>query len=200
MIFTPFRLVLGVVGIVVGGAALVVVLTAAAAFVGSPGGCDSGDREVQTSAALAQQFQGKLDSFNDQLDAGQPASFTFDESEATSRGRQFLEDENSSIADLKICFNSDGPSASGNLNAVLGLDVTAKVSGDLSLDGEHPRVDSLDIDVGAVPGFVTGGLEGGIKEVINDQLEHISIEHQLKIAFGEGTATLSRPALSEGER
>jgi hypothetical protein len=191
MIFTPFRLLLGAVGIVVGGAALVVVLTAAAAFVGSPGGCDSGGREVQTSDALAQQFQGKLDAFNDQLDAGQAASFTFDESEATSRGRQFLEDENAPVGDLKVCFNRDGPSASGNLNAVLGLDVSVKVSGQLDLSGEHPHVSDLDIDVGGAPGFITGGFKGAVEGVINDQLAHIDTDHQLTITFGEGTATLS---------
>jgi len=191
MILTPFRLVLGAVGIVVGGAALVVVLTAAAAFVGSPGGCDSGGREVQTSDALAQQFQGKLDVFNDQLDAGQPASFTFDESEATSRGRQFLDDENAPINDLKVCFNPDGPSASGNLSAVLGLDVSVKVSGHVDFSGEHPHVSDLDIDVGGAPGFITGNFKGVVEGVINDQLAHIDTAHQLSITFGEGTATLS---------
>jgi len=30
-----------------------------------------------------------------------------------------------------------------------------------------------------------------VRNVINDQFEHISIEHQLTITFGEGTATLS---------
>jgi len=191
MIFTPFRLVLGVVGIVVGGAALVVVLTAAAAFVGSPGGCDSGGRDAQTSAALAQQFQGKLDAFNDQLDAGQPASFAFDESEATSRGRQFLEEENAPIGDLKVCLNLDGPSASGNLSAVLGLDVSVKVSGHLDLGGGHPRVNDLFVDVGGAPGFITGGFDGVVEGVINDQLAHIATDHQLTITFGEGTGTLS---------
>ncbi|MCJ7509547.1 MAG: hypothetical protein MUP14_01480 [Dehalococcoidia bacterium] len=191
MILTPFKLVLGAVGIIVGGAALVAVLTVAAAFIGSPGGCDSGDREVQTSAALAQQFQGKLDSFNDQLDAGQPASFTFDESEATSRGRQFLEDENAPVNDLKVCFNPEGPSASGNLSAVLGLDVSVKASGQLDLSGEHPRVNDLAIDVGGAPGFITGNFEGAVQGVINDQMDHIAIHHRLSITFGAGTATLS---------
>jgi hypothetical protein len=191
MIFTPFRLVLGAVGIIVGGGVLLVVLTAAAAFVGSPGGCDSGDREVQTSPALAQQFQDKLDTFDDQLDAGQAASFTFDESEATSRGRQFLDDENAPIEGLKVCLNPEGPSASGNLSAALGLDVSVKVAGDLDLSGEHPRVDDLAIDVGGAPGFITGGFEGIVQDVINDQLAHIATEHRLTITFGEGTATLS---------
>jgi len=191
MILTPFRLVLAAVGIIVGGAALVAVLTVGAAFIGSPGGCDSGGREVQTSSALAQQFQGKLDTFNDQLDAGQPASFTFDESEATSRGRQFLDDENAPINDLKVCLNPEGPSASGNLSAVLGLDVSVKVSGQLDLSGGHPHVDDLAVDVGGAPGFITGGFEGLVQGVINDQLAHIDTDHQLSITFGEGTATLS---------
>jgi len=191
MILSPIRLVLMAIGAAVGLVVVLAVVTLVAAFAGSPGECDSGDREVETSPALAEQLQAKLDQFNAQLDAGQAASFTFDESEATSRGRQFLEEESAPIADLKICLNPDGPSASGNLDAVLGLDVTAKVSGDLFLDGEHPRVDNLDIDVGGVPSFVTGGFEGTVKDVINDQLEHINIEHQLTITFGEGTATLS---------
>jgi len=191
MIFTPFRLVLAAVGAITGVVVLVVVLTALAAFAGSPGECESEDREVQISSALSQQFQAKLDQFNEQLDAGQADSFTFDESEATSRGREFLEEKNAPIEDLKVCFNGERVSASGKLSAVLGLDVKVKVTGALDLNGEHPRLGDLDIDVGRVPGFVTGGLEGIIEDVINDQLDHIDVEHQLKITFGEGTATLS---------
>jgi hypothetical protein len=190
MILSPIRLVLMAIGTAVGLVVVLAVVLLVAAFAGSPGECDSGDREVESSPTLAQQLQAKLDELNAQLDAGQAASFTFDESEATSRGRQFLEDENAPIADLKICFNPDGPSASGNLDAVLGLDVTAKVSGDLFL-GEHPSVGNLDIDVGAVPGFAASSFEEAVKDVINDQLAHIDIEHQLAITFGEGTATLS---------
>ena len=189
MILSPIRLVLMAIGTAVGLVVVLAVVVLVAAFAGSPGECDSSGREVESSPTLAQQLQAKLDELNAQLDAGQAASFTFDESEATSRGRQFLEDENAPIADLKICFNPDGPSASGNLDAVLGLDVTAKVSGDLFL-GKHPSVDNLDIDVGAVPGFAASGFEEAVKDVINDQLAHIDIEHQLTIEFGEGTATL----------
>jgi hypothetical protein len=191
MIFTPFRLVLAVVGGILGVVTLVVVLAVLAAFVGSPGECDSGDREVVVNSALAQQLQDKLDTFDEQLDAGQAASFTFDESEATSRGIEFLEENNAPIDDLKVCFNSDGPSASGKVSAVAGLDLDVKASGKVDLSGAHPRVDDLNIDVGKVPGFVTGGLEGLIKGVINDQLDHIDVEHRLTITFGEGTATLS---------
>ena len=191
MILNPIRLVLMAFGAALGLVVILAVAVLAAAFAGSPGECDSGGRQVESNPALAQQLQAKLDQLNAQLDAGQAASITFDESEATSRGREFLEDENAPIADLKICLNSDGPSASGSLDAVLGLDVTAKVSGDIFLDGEHPTVDNLDIDVGAVPGFAAGGFDGAVEDVINDQLEHINLDHQLTITFGEGTATLS---------
>ena len=191
MIFTPFRLVLAAIGIILGVVTVVVVLAVLAAFVGSPGECDSGDREVVVSPALAQALQDKLDAFDEQLDAGQAASFTFDESEATSRGQQFLDENDAPIDDLKICFHPEGPSASGKVSAVAGLDLDVKVSGDVNLSGEHPRIDDLDIDVGQMPGFVTGGLEGLIEDVINDQLDHIDIEHRLTITFGEGTATLS---------
>lgn len=191
MILNPIRLVFTILGLAIAVVIVLAVLLAVAAFAGSPGGCDSAGRKVESSAALADQLQAKLDQFEAQLDAGQAASFTFDESEATSRSRRFLEDVNAPIADLKICLNPDGPSASGGLDAVLGLDVTAKVSGDIFLDGEHPRLDNLEIEVGSVPGFVAGGFEDAVTDVINDQLEQISIEHQLTISFGEGTATLS---------
>jgi hypothetical protein len=191
MIFNPFRLVLAAIGAIMGIVVLLVVLTVLAAFVGSPGECDSGGREVEISAALAQQLQDKLDEFDARLDAGQAASFTFDESEATSRGRQFLDEENAPIDDLKVCFSSDGPSASGKVSVALGLDIKVKVSGAVNLGGEHPRVDDINLDVGRVPGFVPGGLQGIMEDVINSQLDHIDVEHQLQITFGEGTATLS---------
>lgn len=191
MIFSPFRLVLSAIGAIVVVAVVLVVLVVVAAFAGSPGECDSGDREVQISSALAQQFQARLDQFEERLDAGQADSFTFDESEATSRGREFLDENDAPIEDLKICFSADGPSASGKVSAVAGLNLDVKVSGKVNLSGEHPRIDNLDIDVGLVPGFVTGGLEGLIEDVINDQFDHIDVEHQLTITFAEGTATLS---------
>jgi hypothetical protein len=191
MILNPFRLVLGAISLVMGVVVLLVILAVAAAFVGSPGECDSGDREVQVSSAAAQQLQAKLDSFDEQLDAGQPASFTFDESEATSRGREFLDENDAPIEDLKVCFNPDGPSASGKVDVVLGLDLNVKVSGKVDFAGDHPRVDDIDIDVGRVPGFIPGGLEGLVEDVINDQLDHIDVEYRLSITFGEGTATLS---------
>ncbi len=64
MIFTPIRLVLAVGGIV-GVGVVVVVLAFLAAFVGSPGECDSGGRDVEVSSALAAQLQAKLDQFAD---------------------------------------------------------------------------------------------------------------------------------------
>jgi hypothetical protein len=191
MIFSPFRLVLAAIGGIVTVVVVLVVLVVVMAFAGSPGECDSGDREVQVNPAAAQQFQAKLDQFDEQLDAGQPASITFDESEATSRGREFLDERDAPIDDLKICLNPEGPSASGRVDVAIGLDLDVKVSGSADLTGAHPRVDDIDIDVGRVPGFIPGGLEGLVEDVINDQLDHIDIEHRLSISFGEGTATLS---------
>jgi hypothetical protein len=191
MFFSPIRIILMAIGAAVGLVVVLAVVVLAAAFAGDPGECDSGDRQVESSPALADQLQAKLDGLQAQLDAGEAASITFDESEATSRASRFLDEKNAPISGLRICLNPDGPSASGGLDAVLGLDVTAKVSGHIFLDTEHPRVEDVDIDVGAVPGFAAGGFEGAVEDVINDQLEHISLDHQLTITFGEGTATLS---------
>ena len=191
MIFTPIKLVLSLIGGIVGVVVVVVVVVVVMAFVGSPGECDSGGRDVQVSSALAAQLQAKLDDFDDQLDAGQAASITFDESEATSRGQEYLDDKDAPIEDVKICFNPQGPSASGKVTVVGGLNLDVKVSGTVDLSGDHLRVEDLDIDVGQVPGFLPGGLEGLVEDVINDQLDDIGSEHRLSITFGAGTATLS---------
>ena len=195
MILSPIRLVLMAIGAAVGLVVILAVVVLAAAFAGSPGECDSGDRQVESSPALADQLQAKLDQLNAQLDAGQAASITFDESEATSRGRQFLEDENAPIADLKICFNSDGPSASGNLDAVLGLDVTAKVSGDLFSTASIP-VSTTWTSTSGPPRVRSGQLRGGRRG--RDQRSARAHQHRASAHdnLRRGHGHPQRPALS----
>lgn len=163
----------------------------AAAVLGSPGDCDSGGRPVNVSTADAAAFQAKLDDLNDRLDAGQPGSFQFTESEATSRAVQWLDEHDAPIENLKICFRENQASASGTVDVRFGPNVDAKLTGTLDLTGESPNAD-VDIDVGKVPGFVTGAVEWLVERIADDQLTEIDLEeHDYSLEFAEGTATLS---------
>jgi len=163
----------------------------AAAVLGSPGECDSAGRPVNVSTADAAAFQAKLDDLNDRLDAGQPGSFQFTESEATSRAVEFLDEHDAPIDNLKICFRENQASASGTVDIPFGPNVDAKLTGTLDLTGESPEAD-VDIDVGKVPGFVTGSVEWLVERIADDQLTEIDLEeHEYSLEFAEGTATLS---------
>ncbi len=163
----------------------------ASAVLGSPGDCESGDRAVTVSTADAAAFQAKLDDLNDRLDAGQPGSFQFTESEATSRAVEFLEEHDAPIDNLKICFSENQASASGNVDMLFGPDADAKLTGTLDLSGDTPKL-NVDIDVGSVPGFVTGAVEWLVERIADDQLTEIDLEeHEYSLEFADGTATLS---------
>jgi hypothetical protein len=163
----------------------------AAAVLGSPGDCESGGRQVTVSTADAAAFQAKLDHLNDQLDAGQPGSFEFTENEAASRAVQFLEEHNAPVENLKVCFHENQASASGTIDTPFGPKVEAKLTGTLDLSGDTPKL-NVDIDVGSVPGFVTGTVEWLVERIADDQLTEIDLkEHDYHLEFGEGTATLS---------
>jgi hypothetical protein len=162
----------------------------AAAVLGSPGECDSGGQPVTVSPSQAAAFQAKLDGLNGLLDAGQPGSFQFTESEAASRAVQFLDEHDAPIENLKICFHENEGSASGTINVPVGPNVDAKLTGTLDMTGETPKA-QIDIEVGKVPGFVTGVIEGLVEGIVDDQLVEIELEgHQYRLEFGEGTATL----------
>lgn len=162
----------------------------AAAVLGSPGECDSGGRPVNVSPSQAAAFRAKLDDLNDRLDAAQPTSFQFTESEAASRAVEFLDEHDAPIENLKVCFHENQASASGTVDIPFGPNVDAKLTGTLDLTGDTPKL-NVDIDVGSVPGFVTGAVEWFVERIADDQLVEIDLEeHDYRLEFAEGTATL----------
>ena len=173
------------VGIV---AAIAIVLLA---LMGSAGACGGDQRLVESSPALAAQFQGKWDGFNASLEAGQPARVVFDESEVTSRGTAFLEEKNAPISGLKVCLNAGEGEASGKVDLPFFGDMDVKVRGTVDLRGGTPKVDIRDIQVGGVPGFVADRVKGRIRSVINDQLDDLDIEHRYDLSIGEGAASIA---------
>src|SRR5205809_4852823 len=119
---------LGVVAAIIGA----ITLTALAAT-GGPGetnGCRSDQanasgqhevRGVNNEAALADTWQAKWATFDQQLDAGQTASVSFTESESSSRATRYLDSKEAPVDDLTVCFHNGEAEASGKVKLpVLG--------------------------------------------------------------------------------
>lgn len=119
---------------------------------GSPGTC--GGREITPiSAAVAAQLDQRWDQFSlDILSAG--TSISISESEATSRGRQYVDDEDVPVDNLRVYFCSDGRGQVAGEVEALGIDVDFVITGRLDVSGPEPVVELESVNVGNLPEFV----------------------------------------------
>jgi hypothetical protein len=162
------------------------------AVAGSPGECDSQGREIVSSSEDALAFQVKWDQFNSTLDAGQVSTVIFSESEATSRGRVWVDEHDLPVDDLLLCFNTSGGSASGKLEIpFLWGDVDVLVTGRMELIGDHPVAVIEDVEIGGIPSMLTGPVEDAVRELIDDETAKINLDHDYGVTFGEGEVTMS---------
>jgi hypothetical protein len=129
-----------IVAVVVGGLLVVT---------GSPDTCS--DREVPVSEVIAAELDERWDQFSTDI-AAAAASIDITESEATSRARQYIEDEDVPMEDLRVYFCNDGKGQLAGKVKTIGVDFV--VTGHLDLSGEHPVVELDSIDVGNMPDFV----------------------------------------------
>jgi hypothetical protein len=167
-----------------------VIVVGVLATVGGPGSCTPGGGTIVVSAANASTFDGKWDGFDAVLDAGSSSSVAFSESEITSRADQFTKDEASDIKDVRICVHNGFGEVTGQLDGFLGIDVKFKAEGIVTLIGEHPEVDLMDIDIGNVPGFILDPFENLLEDAIEELLEELDLEHALVPILTEGQATI----------
>ena len=177
--------------VVFGVSVIAAVVIALLALMGSVGACGGDTRLVEVSPSLATQFQDKWDAFNDSLEAGQPATVVFNESEVTSRGTTFLEEKDAPISGLKVCLNPGEGEATAKIDVPFFGDVDVMVRGTVDLSGSTPKVDIRDIQVGGVPDFIADRIKGQIRSVINDQLDDLDIEHRYDLQIGAGQASIS---------
>lgn len=192
MILSPFRVLawlFGLLVLAVPGAAIALFLLA---VVGSPGGCDSEGREVSADLASALSFQDKWDTMNDTLDAGQPSSATFTESEATARAQLWVEQHDAPVTDLKLCFSVDAGSGSAKVDIpFFPGDVDVLVHGTLDLTGEQPVARIDDIEMGSLPSPVADRIENFVTRLIDHETDEITLQHDYGLTFGEGTITIN---------
>lgn len=170
-------------------------------FVGGPSAeAVCGDRVLDPAPSSDRAFDPRWDGFDEFLDTGVPDSLDLEEDVVTARARDFLETEHEvdEITGLVICFF--GPEEAGGLGdgevrgrvAIPVLpDVSASIRGRMDLSGTHPVLEITDIDLGSVPGFITGGIEDGIEKALNEALVDIDLQHRYNLEFRDGLARVN---------
>lgn len=134
-------------------AAALLALGAFLVVTGSPHTCS--DHEIEpVSAAVAAQLDERWGQFSAEI-ATAASSIDITESEATSRARQYIEDEDVPLDDLNVYFCGDGKGQLSGQVEALGIDADFVVSGHLKISGGRPMVEFDSIDVGNLPGFVS---------------------------------------------
>jgi hypothetical protein len=193
IILSPLRLLSWLLALFVIGVPAAAVAVFVLAVTGSPGSCEDEARPISVAPELATAFQLEWDRFNDTLDAGQESTVVLSESEVTSRARVWVDEHDVPVSNLLICFSVDSGTASGTVDVpFFPGDVDVLIWGTVDLRGEHPDIEIVELDVGNMPGPLTGLVEGFIEALINDQEEELelALEHDYGITFRDGDVSV----------
>lgn len=136
------------------GTIVVVIGVAGLIYTGTPKPCV--DRQVSVSNQDRLEFQNKWDGFKLRASSA-TTSETFSESRITSRGVQFLEDEEIDLENLQVFFCKEGYAEATVTIVGGGPDIELLVRGTLDLSGDFPLIDIEKIQVGNLPGFLRLG-------------------------------------------
>lgn len=184
---SPWGIVTGIISFLLVVVVAVVVVGGVLAFTGGPGACTPGSAGgITISDANAQAFDQKWDTFNSALDGGSPATVDFNESEISS----FVDREiGSPFSDPQVCIHGGFGEGTATLD-FLGLNAKIKVKGNMELSGQHPKALIDDIEVGNVPGFITGAIESFVEDAIEEETNKVDLEHPMTPTLTEGSALL----------
>jgi hypothetical protein len=169
-------------------AALLGALIAAAAliFTGSPAACV--DRVVPTSAAASQELRAAWKQFGAQAARG-PATITVTETQATSRGVEYVDDKGAPVDELQVYFCPAGYGEASGKISVLGLKTRVVVRGTLDLSGSKPQIQIDSVRAGNLPSFIA---KPAVDVILNTgDLRTLDLkEHLTSIQFSDGAATV----------
>ena len=162
------------------------------AISGGPDDCTPAGGPIVVSDALSDTFQQKWDDFDATLDAGSPASVTFNESEVTSRAVNWINNEGGpDFDDAQVCIHDGYGEATGTLRSWGIFDVKFKLRGTVELRGNRLLIDIEDIDIGSVPDPLHLWLEGQLEDPIEEGLDNLGLEpHAYTVILTEGSVTV----------
>ena len=172
----------GLIGVTVGAGIIGGILV----FTGNPQPC--ADREIPVSPGAAQALDDKWDVFSDQIAAG-PGFVTYTETEVTSRGVRYLDDNDVPLDNLQVYLCPQGYGEATGTMSVAGIDANVLIRGTLDLSGDQPQLDIESVEAGNLPGAVATRLvnqildRGGVKTIDVD-------ENLTSIDIGDGEVTL----------
>ncbi len=160
------------------------------AVTGGPSACTPGDGPVAVDAAHSASFQQKWDALNATLNGGAPGSATFNESELSSRADTYLKQHNAGFHNPRICVYNGAGEGSATFS-FLGMHVKVKVRGTVDLTGRHPTARITHMDVGNVPGFLTGTAERVVNRAIDSALNDVNLHHRYTPSLTPGQAAVN---------
>ena len=154
-----------------------------------------GLRDVVTDQQLANQFQRRWDDFEAQLDAGNPASVTFDEGELTSRAAQWLDETHAPLQDVTICIYDSKAEARARAEIPYIADLPllgdlyktdVRVLGRIDLTGRHPEIMVIEMHAGDIPDWAMAPIRDDVTDIINGRLHDYDSEHTYTVTYREG--------------
>lgn len=107
-------------------------------------------RSAAPSTAASQQLRAAWRTFGAQAAAG-PATITVSEVQATSRGVEFVNEQDAPVKNLQIRFCDGGFAEAAGSVKILGREVDTVVRGTLDLSGPRPRVRLTSVRAGGLP-------------------------------------------------
>jgi hypothetical protein len=161
-----------------------IIMIGALVFTGSPAACV--DRAVPVSAAASQELRAAWRAFGAQAAQG-PASISITETQATSRGVEYVEEKDAPVEELQVYFCPGGYAEASGRISVLGAKTKVVVRGTLDLSGSSPRIQIDSVRAGNLPSFIA---KPAVDLVLNTgDLRTLDLdEHLTGIQFSDGIA------------
>jgi hypothetical protein len=188
---SPLGIIIGIITSLVMILVVLVLITGALAVTGGPSACTpGGTAPIENTPENAAAFDTKWDQMDAQLDGGTPASVTLTESEITSRANTFIDEQGGDIADVQVCIYDGSGAATGEVDLLVGS-AKFKVTGTVTLTGEHPVAEFDDVEIGNIPGAIVDPLTGTVEDAIQELLDDITLKHTYTVELQPGQAVIS---------
>lgn len=163
---------------------------------GSPKICAAGPNSSRVgdeirpspSAALAAQLNLNWEDFSFDSETSL-ATIRITESEATSRARQFVEQEDVPIEDVRVYFCDDGTGQIAGRVEALGVDAEFVVTGSLDVNGDQAVLIVDSVNVGNMPGFIADAV---FDTILNEGLRTLELSENLtQVEITDGLITIT---------